>query len=67
MDFLIGFLRGGVGTTGSALDTVASTIAGSTIGTTIDSGIDSIAGSTDTGAEGTSEVEADAGMTGEEG
>ena len=62
MDFLIGFLRGGAGTTGSALDTAAGTIAGSTIG----SGIDSIVGSTNTGAKGTSEAEADAGMIGEE-
>ena len=61
MDFLIGFLRGGAGTTGSALDTVAGTIAGSIIG----SRIDSIVGSTNTGAEGTSEAEAGAGMTGE--
>ena len=64
MDFLIGFLRRGAGTTGSALDIATGTIAGSTIGSEIDSIGDTIAGSIDTGTEGSSEVETDAGRTG---
>ena len=60
MDFLIG----GAGTTGSALDIAAGTIAGSTIGSEIDSIGDTIAGSIDTCIEGSSEAETDVGRTG---
>ena len=60
MDFLIG----GAGTNGSALDISVGAIACSTKGSEIDSIGDTIAGSIDTGTEGSSEVETDAGKIG---